>query len=62
MLHCYETMNLFYGNLQKKNLGYTRLIPFLVSRVSGAHLLDFAPGTIFQRLQRWRVFGNVREI
>jgi len=48
-------MNLFYGDFQN----YTRLIPFGVSRVSGAHLLDFALETILQRLQRWRVIGNV---
>jgi len=33
-----------------------------VSRVSGVNLLDFAPGTILQRLQRWRVVGNEWEI
>jgi len=33
-----------------------------VSRVSGVHLRSFAPGTTLQKLQRWRVVGNVWEI
>jgi len=65
-LLCDHESVLWY-NLQKikikKSLLYcTRLIPFRVSRVRGAHLLDFTPGTTLQRLQRWRVVGNVWEI
>jgi len=47
---------------KKLNLYYTRLIPFRVSRVSGAHLRGFAPRPIQSSLQRWRVIGNVWEI
>jgi len=32
----------------KSNLCYTRLIPFRVSRVNGAHLCGFAPGLALQ--------------
>jgi len=32
----------------KSNLHYTRLIPFRMSRVSGAHLRGFAPGPTHQ--------------
>jgi len=44
---------------KKSNLHYTRLIPFRVSRVDGAHLRGFAPRPTQSRLQRWRVVGNV---
>jgi len=47
---------------KKSNLHYTRLIPFRVSRVSGAYLRGFAPRPTQLRLQRWRVVGNVWEI
>jgi len=49
-------------NKIKSNLYYTRLIPFQVSRVSGAHLCGFAPRPILSKLQRWWVVGNVWEI
>jgi len=38
--------------LKKSNFYYTRLIPFRVSRVGGAHLHGFAPRPTQSRLQR----------
>jgi len=37
-----------FDQIIKSNLHYTRLIPFRMSRVSGAHLRGFAPGPIHQ--------------
>jgi len=47
---------------KKSNLHFTRLIPFWVSQVNGAHLRGFVPRPIQSKLQRWRVVGNVWEI
>jgi len=44
---------------KKSNLRYT---PFRVSRLSGVHLRGFEPEPTLQRLQRWRVVGNVWKI
>jgi len=48
--------------VKKYNLYYNRFLPFRLLRLSGAHFNGFAPGPKLQRLQRWRVVGNVWEI
>jgi len=57
-------MLVMYRRTEKSNLRYTRLIPFRVSRVSGAHLRGFAEVNVLplvpskdcnRQISRWKL-------